>query len=318
MPKNILVTGATGFIGGAICIEFSKLKHNVIGVDKVSRARVLPFINKFYKGDFVDVITPDFLRQYNFDVVIHCAGTSLVGPSIAWPDDYYTNNVSKTIQLISLLNKYQKKSHFMFSSSASVYKTSKKLLDEDDAKDPQSPYARTKLMIEQVLEDYRKAHDFKYTVFRYFNACGAIPNGVHGQEPHATHIFPQLFESKAFLLNGSDYNTEDGTCVRDYIHISDIANAHVRAMERHAIGIYNLGSGVGMSNQQIINKVFEKTGEQHVHVGARRPGDSDSLVAEISKAKMVMQWTPVSTLADIVNDLDSWYKSTNYRSIKFY
>lgn len=318
MAKNILVTGATGFIGGTICIEFSKLKHNVVGVDKISRERILPYINKFYKGDFIDVITPEFLQQHKFDVVIHCAGTSLVGPSVHWPDDYYTNNVSRTIQLISLLNRYQKHTHFMFSSSASVYKTNSKLLDEEDSKSPQSPYARSKLMIEEILEDYSSAHNFKYTVFRYFNACGAVPEGVHGQEPHATHIFPQLFESKAFMLNGTDYNTPDGTCIRDYIHVSDIASAHVKAMDRHAIGVYNLGSGVGMSNQQIINKVFEKIGDQQVLYGPRRNGDSDSLVAEISKAKMILQWTPLLTLDNIVDDLDEWYNSFNYKKIKFY
>jgi len=318
MAKNILVTGATGFIGGAICIELKKLGHNITGVDKVYRERIGPYIDRFLLGDIEFVITPDFLMNYNFDAVIHCAGTSLVGPSVYWPDDYYTNNVAKTINLISLLNKYQKHTHFMFSSSASVYKTSRKLLDEDDPKEPLSPYARTKFMIEQVLEDYRKAHNFKYTVFRYFNACGAVPGGIHGQQPHATHIFPQLFESKTFLLNGTDYDTDDGTCVRDYIHINDIATAHVRAMERHAIGVYNLGSGVGMSNQQIINKVFEKIGEQPIKIGPRRQGDSDSLVADISKAKMIMQWTPMCTLTDIVNDLSDWYNSSNYRKIKFY
>jgi UDP-glucose 4-epimerase len=317
MAKNILVTGATGFIGGAICIELNRLKHNVIGVDKVYRERINPYIDKFYKGDILDVITPEFLQQYKFDAVIHCAGTNLVGPSIHWPDNYYVNNVSKTIHLISLLSRYQKHTHFMFSSSASVYRTNNNLLDEEAVKEPQSPYARTKLMVEEVLEDYRKAHDFKYTAFRYFNACGSV-GSIHGQEPHSTHIFPQLFESKSFVLNGTDYKTEDGTCVRDYIHINDIATAHVRAMERHAIGVYNLGSGVGMSNQQIINKVFEKIGEQPIRIGPRRPGDCDKLVADISKAKMILQWTPVCTLSDIVNDLDEWYKSSNYRKIKFY
>lgn len=318
MAKNILVTGATGFIGGAICIEFKKLGHNITGIDKVYRERIGPYMDKFFPGDIQYVITPEFLMNNNFDAVIHCAGTSLVGPSVFWPDDYYTNNVAKTINLISLLNKYQKHTHFMFSSSASVYKTKNTLIDEDDSKSPQSPYARTKLIIEEVLEDYRKAHGFKYTAFRYFNACGAVPGGIHGQEPHASHIFPQLFESKSFVLNGTDYNTEDGTCVRDYIHINDIATAHVKAMERHAIGSYNLGSGVGMSNQQIIDKVFEKIGEQQVRIGPRRLGDSDKLVAAISKAKMVMQWTPVCTLTDIVNDLHEWYNSSNYRKIKFY
>ena len=317
MAKNILVTGATGYIGGAICIEFKKLGYNITGVDKVYRDRIGPYIDSFYLGDIQHVITPEFLMNRNYDAVIHCAGTSLVGPSVFWPDDYYTNNVAKTINLISLLNKYQKKTHFIFSSSASVYKTNNNILDEKSAKAPMSPYAKTKLMIEDVLVDYKNAFDFKYTVFRYFNACGAV-EGIHGQEPHASHIFPQLFESSAFQLYGTDFNTPDGTCIRDYIHVTDIAQAHAKAMEKSAYGVYNLGCGTGLSNKEIIDKVFKKIGTRNILESGRRLGDSDTLVADISKAKTILQWTPLHTLDDIVDSLDDWYKSSNYRKIKFY
>lgn len=317
MAKNILVTGATGYIGGAICIEFKKLGYNITGVDKVYRDRIGPYMDKFFLGDIQFIITPEFLMNYNFDAVIHCAGTSLVGPSVFWPDDYYTNNVAKTINLISLLNKYQKNTHFIFSSSASVYKTSNNLLDEKSPRDPQSPYAKTKQMIEDVLIDYKKAFDFKYTVFRYFNACGAV-EGKHGQEPHASHIFPQLFEAGSFQLYGTDFSTPDGTCVRDYIHVTDIAQAHAKAMEKNAFGVYNLGCGTGLSNRQIIEKVHNKIGQHQVIESQRRQGDSDTLVADISKAKMILQWTPLHTLDDIVDSLDDWYSSSNYRKIKFY
>jgi UDP-glucose 4-epimerase len=297
--KVIGVTGATGFIGGAICIELKKRGYTVIGIDLVRREHLIPYMDEFINLDFSNSLSALAMC----DTIIHCAGTSLVGPSIYNPSKYYNNNVVKTFELLEWCNWHNK--HFMFSSSASIYKTSDFFLRENDPKEPLSPYARSKWMVEQIVDDFVKAYGLKSTIFRYFNACGAV-EGIHGQEPDATHIFARLFENETFELNGTDFNTEDGTCVRDYIHVTDIAIAHIKAIEKNAYGIYNLGSGVGYSNLEIINAV----GKPYKDVG-RRPGDADTLVADNNYAKYMLGWTPLHTLNDIVADLNKWYKRSS-------
>jgi UDP-glucose 4-epimerase len=270
----------------------------------------MPYIDVFFHADFVDI--PSFNNPIwrECDAIIHCAGTSLVGPSIMSPAMYYVNNVAKTVDLIQWCSENEK--HLLFSSSASVYKTRNTPLQETDAKEPLSPYAKSKFMVEQIIGDYAEAYDMKATVFRYFNACGALPGGIHGQDPGATHIFPKLFEcNDTFELNGMDFKTRDGTCIRDYIHIQDIATAHILAVEKKCYGVYNLGSGCGYTNLDIINAV----NKPYKDVG-RRLGDSDCLIADSSYAKSMLGWVPLSTLTDIVNDLKEWYSSDNYKRIK--
>jgi UDP-glucose 4-epimerase len=198
----------------------------------------------------------------------------------------------------------------MFSSSASVYKTQNKLLVENDPLEPLSPYAKSKFMIETIVGDFIKAYDLRSTIFRYFNACGAVDE-LHGQSPGASHIFPKLFECEdKFYLNGSDFKTKDGTCVRDYIHVRDIAHAHVLAMEKNAYGIYNLGSSIGYSNLEIIKSI----NKPYLDVG-RRLGDTDSLVADNGLAKTILNWAPTHTLTDIINSLKKWYSSKTYSGL---
>lgn len=308
--KLVGVTGATGFIGGAICYELKKHGYTVVGLDRVRRKHILPFIDVFYEQDFTNIPYFKSPEWNDCDVIIHCAGTSLVGPSITCPGEYYLNNVSKTIPLLQWCA--ENKKHFMFSSSASVYKTRAASIRETDPIEPLSPYAKSKWMVEQIVEDFITAYGLKSTIFRYFNACGAVPGGVHGQMPGATHIFPRLFEyEKAFELNGTDFDTRDGTCVRDYIHVQDIAQAHIKAMEHNATGVYNLGTSVGITNLEIINKI----GAPYVDVG-RRVGDADSLIADASHAKHMLGWAPMNTLNDIVSDLKEWYGSKTYSGLK--
>lgn len=308
MNKTICVTGATGFIGGAICYELKKRGFEVFGVDLVKRDHLMPYIDYFVQTDFVNL--PNIATDHSFGVVIHCAGTSLVNPSVKSPIEYYDNNVAKTIKLIEWCAKTEKK--IIYSSSASVYKTKNAPLMEEDPLDPITPYAKSKKMVEDVLADCARAYNLSSVVFRYFNACGAIPGGIHGQDPGASHIFPKLFEcEKDFELNGTDYDTRDGTCIRDYVHITDIAKAHILAIDKHANGIYNLGSEVGNTNLEIINQV----GKSYINVG-RREGDTDCLIADSTSAKYMLGWVPLSTLSDIVNDLNGWYSSDNFKRLK--
>ena len=305
--KIIIVTGATGFIGGAICYSLKKKGYFVIGVDLVNRKHIMPYIDMFFQRDFVDI--PQLFSPviHKCDAVIHCAGTSLVEPSFKYPLMYYENNVSKTIKLLGWCADQNK--HFMFSSSASIYKSDSKNLTikEHNEKEPISPYSKSKWMVEQVIEDFRKAYNLKATIFRYFNACGAIDD-IHGQEPGATHIFPRLFECNgAFKLNGLDYNTRDKSCIRDYIHILDIADAHIKAVEKNCYGVYNLGSKHGYSNLEII----EAVGKPY-DVVSRREGDIDYLVANNTAAYIDLEWEPTFTLTGIINSLTKWYTSETY------
>ncbi len=308
MNRIVGVTGATGFIGGAICIELKKRGYTVIGLDKVKRKHLMPYMDMFFHTDFEGIPQFHGPAWLECDTIIHCAGSSLVGPSITDPRNYYHNNVGKTIKLLEWC--LENDMHFMFSSSASVYKTQKRLLVEDDPLEPLSPYAKSKRMIEQIAGDFSEAYGLRATIFRYFNACGAIDE-LHGQPPGEQHIFPRLFEcTDTFELNGMDYETRDGTCIRDYIHIEDIAQAHVIAMEKSCYGIYNLGSSFGYSNLEIIkavNKPYKDVG--------RRLGDADCLVADNTLAKAMLGWAPTTTLPYVVDSLKRWYKSENYKRL---
>ena len=306
--KIIGVTGSSGFIGGAVCIGLKRKGFNVVALDLVKRRYLIPHIDKFFLQDFNQIPLRDSLSWFDCDAIVHCAGTSLVGPSICNPINYYNNNVAKTINLLDWCVRYKK--HFIFSSSASVYKSSNIPLKEEDQLAPLSPYARSKLMVETVVSDFVASHGLKATIFRYFNACGSFGD-LHGQMPGSSHIFPRLFEDKEFTLFGEDFATPDGTCIRDYVHVIDIVNAHIKAIENSVYGIYNLGSGTGYSNRQIINAMGVKTWKK----GARRIGDSDCLIADNSLAKSELGWSPTLTLENIIEDLKLWYGSKTYSGL---
>lgn len=307
MKKTILITGATGYIGGALCIDFKQRGYNVIGLDVVRKPYLEAYMDLFLHCDVEDLLTTSSIKWDEIHSIIHCAGTSLVGPSFNTPIVYYYNNVCKTANILPILREHPH-IHFLFSSSASVYKSKNSILTENDPLEPISPYAKSKHMIEQIIEDFVKAYKIKATVFRYFNACGSLGK-LHGQEPGCSHIFPMLMENDSFDLYGTDYKTKDGTCVRDYIHIADITDAHVKAIEKTCTGVYNLGNGLGYSNREIINEVVNTVGPKNIRECLRRDGDADMLVANPDTAKYILGWTPLYTLKDTVNDLTKWYNS---------
>lgn len=317
--KTVLITGVQGYIGSHIAKAFKSIGWRVTGLDRVEeKAHIKSYVDKFMKIDYTNhVMTEAYVRKVMPAVIVHCGGTSLVGPSMKDPDTYYKNNVAGTISLLdSIMKAYDRHDLpvFMFSSSAGVYGNPKTMpIQENRQLKPMSPYGQTKAMVEHILHDYYEAHRLRSVSFRFFNAAGAS-TGL-GQDPGATHIIARVMESKinddTFTLYGTDYNTPDGTCIRDYVHVKDIARAHVMAATEHKVEgaeVYNLGTTEGYSNQQIIDAVIEHCGEFKYDRGERREGDPDRLIANASKIKKAFNWTPKhSDLNTIIKDAWNWY-----------
>ena len=304
---RVLVTGAAGFIGSTTVQHLVAKGHSVVGLDNLYTGKRLVPGGTYIVGNCGDLET---LKQIpEIDACIHFAGSIAVSDSFMVPEQYYQNNVAETLTLVNYLmgvgvNK------FVFSSSAAIYASSNEPIAETYIKLPSSPYGLSKLMVEQALSSISSHTSLKYAALRYFNAAGCLGEFAEAHKPE-THIIPRAFEAavnnETFRIFGSNYNTPDGTCVRDYVHVNDLARAHVLALEaldtQKSIEV-NLGSGVGISNFQIMGKVKEVTGINfRVEFGNRRKGDPDSLVADITKAKDLLGWVPMeSDLTTIVTD----------------
>ena len=320
---KVIVTGGCGYIGSHVARAFKQNGDQVFIIDRVKREHTLKDIDGFYIDDFVSESSLATIYDLAPDVIVHCAGTSLVGPSMADPAEYYENNVVKTIALMNFVKALPKQPVIMFSSSASVYGEPDCLpIKEDDDVHPMSPYGSTKLTDEMILRDYSRAYGIDVCIFRYFNAAGAMPE-THdlGQEPGATHIVARVLEAsiagRAFTINGDDFDTEDGTCIRDYVHVWDIAQAHVLAADylhlegadRTSISmVLNLGTTQGTSNREIVDYVVKKYGISFVNYGPRRPGDPAELVADSGLAQSILGWKPAnSDIKQIIDDAYKWY-----------
>ena len=315
--KRILVTGASGYIGGQTVLVLRDQGYEVIGLDQVTPSdTVADACIKFIQNDFDQIPRLNLMRTYDIGTIIHCAGTSLVGPSVANPQLYYDNNFVKTKQLLDYLiwTQMASKVRVIFSSTAAVYGELTTLPAlETFATNPISPYGESKLMIEMLMNSYSRAYGLDYIIFRYFNACGADPKVRHGQLPKATHIFARLLESirddKQFTLYGNTYPTPDGTCIRDYIHVDDIVQAHLLAINKNIPkGIYNLGLGRGASNAEVIAAAEKHTNKKaNIVIGEIRQGDPAELTASADKWKAVSNWNPKYNLADMVAHSWAWY-----------
>jgi UDP-glucose 4-epimerase len=311
---NIVVTGAAGYIGGQIALQLQDAGHKVTGIDRRPLPQHLQGTMSFVQADFDSDESYRRLLDVRPEAIVHCAGTSLVGPSIRKPSDYYHNNVVKTLNLLNIVLSAMPQTRIIFSSSAAVYgEPIMTPCHEVDPKEPISPYGQSKLMVEQILESYHQAYGLDYVAFRYFNACGADSQGRHGQEPGATHIIARVLESirdtKDFVLNGIDYLTPDGTCVRDYVHVEDIARAHVMALDvKVTSGVYNLGSNTGTSNREIIDAAQQVTGNAVViQLGEPRPGDPPVLTASAAKFAMIAGTWKRYELEDMICHAWEWY-----------
>ena len=300
---KILVTGGAGYIGSHACKALAKAGYTPVTYDNLSRGhRWAVKWGPLEEGDIADEARlREVIRTHQPDAVMHFAAYAYAGESVQEPALYYGNNVSGSWRLLESL-RAEGVSKIVFSSSCSVHgDAAVQPITESAPYQPVSPYGFSKFAIERMLSDYGRAYDLKSVSLRYFNASGADPDGGIGEvhEPE-THLIPLVLEvaagkRKHLQIHGSDYPTPDGTCVRDYIHVSDLARAHVMALDRmlgHGLtGAYNLGTGVGYSVQQVVDAARQVTGHKiPVEMGPRREGDPARAVADPSLAKQKLGW----------------------------
>ena len=320
MNKKVIITGAMGFIGGHTAKVFKEAGYHVIGVDhKDTIPESARYLDQLLVDDFVR-ITAKAASINNVDAIIHCAGTSLVGPSIKNPHLYFWNNSCKTNDLLEDLHKESWHGKIVFSSSAAVYgiPTENKSLVETDYLSPISPYGKSKWICEEIIHDHCHANGFKGIALRYFNACGCDADGTLGHVIDDTHMIPRVLsayrQGEMFNLYGNDYNTPDGTCIRDYLHVTDIALAHLESvclaeqMKPGDFRAYNLGTGKGYSNKEIIAACSWAVREKiNFTVADRRIGDPDYLVADSTKFQTETSWRPDhSDINNIVETAWAW------------
>ncbi|MFF7109113.1 UDP-glucose 4-epimerase GalE [Pseudomonas sichuanensis] len=314
---KFLVVGGAGYIGSHMVKHLLAEGHDVVVADL---APTRPQI-KWVELDIADAPALDALfAEYSFDAVFHFASFIQVGESVTEPGRYYQNNVAATLVLLQAMVRAGVR-RLIFSSTAAVYGDPQYVpIDEQHPKAPINPYGCSKWMVEQVLQDFDRAYGLRSVCLRYFNAAGADPEGECGErhEPE-THLIPLILQAAsgrrpAITVFGRDYDTPDGTCIRDYIHVADLASAHALAVDYLVAGgastALNLGNGLGFSVQQVIDTVRDVTGrEVRVEDAPRRAGDPPRLVADAGKARQLLGWQPVySSLDAIVRHAWNWEK----------
>ena len=302
---KILVVGGAGYIGSHMVKKLALAGHEVITLDNLSYGyRDAVRYGDFVEGDLGDdTVLDDIFSNRSIDAVMHFAGFIQVGESVQEPSMYYRNNVTNTLTLLDAMLRHDVK-NFIFSSTAAIFGEPEYTpIDEKHEKRPINPYGHSKLMIEQVLDDYDAAYGLRSTCLRYFNAAGADPDGELG-ERHVpeTHLIPLILQAASgrredIKVFGDDYPTDDGTCVRDYIHINDLCDAHSLALE-HMIAEdssarFNLGNGTGFSVKQVIDVAKRVSGSDFkVSIEPRRAGDPAVLVADSALARQTLNWRP--------------------------
>lgn len=317
----VLVTGGAGYIGSHMVWELLDAGEDVVVLDNLSTGFewALPAEAAFYKGDVADRrLVRRIIKQHQVDAIIHFAGSVVVPDSIANPLGYYENNTCKSRALIANAVECGVK-HFIFSSTAAIYAAGgAEPLDEEALVAPQTPYGMSKLMVELMLRDVAIAHPLNYAVLRYFNVAGADPKGRTGQSTAgATHLIKVVCEAAAGKrghvdVYGSDYDTPDGTGIRDFIHVSDLTLAHRLALHRLRSGggnlVANCGYGHGYSVREVIASAKKLTGSDfRVNFAPRRPGDLGSVIANAGRARKELAWTPkFDALDDIIETSLAW------------
>ena len=325
-----MVTGGAGYIGSHTCVELLEQGYKVIAIDNLANgnARAIERVEAisgenvpFYAGDLRNSDSLDqVFSEHKIDNVIHFAGYKAVGESVENPLLYYSNNVSATVTLLEIMQKHEVR-NFVFSSSCTVYGNPDQVpVKETDTLAPTNPYGRSKRMVEQILEDFWRANEnFSVTILRYFNPIGAHPSGLIGEDPDGipNNLLPfvsRVAAGKLDSLNvfGGDYDTKDGTGVRDYIHVVDLAKAHITALDelqkaQHVKEIYNLGTGRGYSVLEVV-EAFEKVSETEIpySITERRPGDVDETYADPRKANEELGWSADKDLKEMCSDMWNW------------
>ena len=324
---NILVIGGAGYIGAHAVNLLKKEGHNPIIYDNLSKGHeeVGTILNvKLVKGDLADKVKiKEVLISEKIEVVMHFAAFIEVGELVTNPAKYYNNNVSKVLELLdAMIDSNVKK--FVFSSTAATFgEPQSEKINEDHPQNPINPYGRTKLMVEEILKDYEKAYGLKSVVLRYFNASGSDENGIIGEshDPES-HLIPLILKAasgqrKSIKVYGNDYDTKDGTCIRDFVHVYDLAKAHILGMKKmideNTSLNYNLGSGEGYSVNEIIEKAKKITGVDFtVEYDERRAGDPAVLVADSTKAKRELGWGIEYDLNSIISSAWKWEQKRKY------
>lgn len=319
---SILVCGGAGYIGSHTVYQLIEQGKDVVIVDNLQSGHmgaVHPKA-KFYKGDIRDsAILDKIFTENKIESVVHFAANSLVGESMVKPLLYFNNNVYGMQILLESMVKHNIK-NIVFSSTAAVYGEPKRIpILEDDETNPTNPYGESKLIMEKMMKWVNKAYGINYVSLRYFNVAGALEDGSIGEDHHPeTHLIPLILQvplkKREFItIFGDDYATPDGTCIRDYIHVLDLADAHIKAVEYLESGnesnIFNLGNGVGFSVKEMITAAEEVT-KQDIKVvqGKRRAGDPAQLVASSAKAKEILKWSPKYTnVKDIIAAAWIWH-----------
>jgi UDP-glucose 4-epimerase len=318
---SVLIIGGAGYIGSHAVRYFQNQGEHVVVVDNLQKGHIKAIqVNDFYQ---IDIRSKKDLRKvfenHNFDAVIHFAANSLVGESMEKPLDYFDNNVYGMQCLLEVMNEFDVKK-IVFSSSAATYGEPDHIpiLESNETK-PTNTYGETKLMMEKMMKWIDKAYGIKYVSLRYFNAAGADPSGDIGEDHFPeTHLIPLVLQvalekRKKIYIFGDDYDTKDGTCIRDYIHIQDLASAHYLALEYlrqgHDSDVFNLGCGEGYSVKEIIDVARKVTGHPiPSDIKGRRAGDPAILIASSEKAEKVLNWKPkYNSIEKIISDAWNWH-----------
>lgn len=320
--STILVTGGAGYIGSHVVMGLLRQGHQAIVYDNLQtghRKAVKDAV--FIEGDLVDQErVKEILRSFPIDAVMHFAADCQVGESVRDPLKYFNNNVKNSLQLLDILEEFNV-NKFVFSSSAAVYGEPDKIpIVEENPCVPTNPYGETKWIFEKVLQNYQDLGRLHYISLRYFNAAGAAPEGTLGEDHFPeTHLIPLVLKAAvnggSVSIYGTDYDTPDGTCIRDYIHVTDLAQAHILALHQLEKGtvseIYNLGNGNGYSVKEVIETTQKVTGKRIVSTESpRRPGDPARLVASSEKIRKELGWVPrYPDLETIVESAWRWHQN---------
>lgn len=322
---RILVTGGAGYIGSHSVLALTQQGYDVVVLDNLvygHRDLAEQVLNaELVVGELGDrALLDDLFSRYQFEAVIHFAAYAYVGESMSDPGKYYRNNVSGTLSLLEAMVAANIRK-IVFSSTCATYGAPETTpILESAAQNPINPYGFTKLVVERILKDFDRAHELKSVIFRYFNAAGADPQGRLGEDHMPeTHLIPlvlltALGQRESISIFGTDYPTPDGTCIRDYIHVSDLADAHVQGLEYLLKGgdsnIFNLGNGQGFSVREVIDAAKQVTGRAIAVIESdRRPGDPPVLVGSADKATQILGWHPkYANISEIVEHAWNWHK----------
>jgi len=329
LSKAVLVTGGAGYVGSHTCKFLAKNGFLPIVIDRDLKTKFKPA--EF--GPIFDINLPqeinrldEIITRYNITSCIHFAGSASVAESVKNPSEYYKNNVITTIALLDKLIECGVKT-FVYSSSAATYgDPGFRKCRESDVPNPISAYGSSKLMMEMICKDYLRAYGLSSVGLRYFNAAGADPEAEVGElRDRETHIIPLAIDAvrqgRTFKMFGDKYDTPDGSCVRDYVHVMDLADAHVKALnyasENQSSEVFNLGSGAPASNKELLDTVQKHAGTMKIEIHENRPGDPAYLVADITKVTEILDWKPTqSSIDNVVATAVQWYNKTHKKEIQ--